>query len=239
VIEYLFEVLGNMTNVIQPFLYDQQFSFMLFAIVMAAGLIAGITPFGLTTIVFFVGQLDKENEYSRKKGLLSSSLFSLGAAASLLLVGMAAAYIGKVMVNYSLAKFFPLVTLLMGLQMMGIWKWRTLPRIELTNSEGKANTFFVGLPFGVITPPCTAPIIVTILSLVASNGHLLFSLLTLLAFSLGRAIPLIVAATYGTTWLGNIKLKEKWNVMLNKTLGGVMILASVYFLTWGQIYFGT
>jgi cytochrome c-type biogenesis protein len=239
-IEYLFRVLGEMTNVIQPFLYNQQFSLVLFAIVMAAGLVAGLTPFGMTTMVFLSGQLHREDgEPTRQKGLFASGLFSLGATISLLLVGIGAAFLGKVMVNYSLAKYFPFITLLMGLQMVGIWKWRLLPKIQLTNREGKSNVLLLGMPFGVVTPPCTAPIIVTILSLVASNGSLSFGLLTLLTFAIGRSIPLILATTYSEVLLRRLKPQRKWYGMLNKALGATFIIGSIYFLTWGQKYFGT
>jgi cytochrome c-type biogenesis protein len=237
-IDFLFEVLGKMTNVIQPFLYEQQFSPVLFSIVMAAGFIAGLTPFGISTMVFLVGQLQKEGEPTRQKGFLTSGIFSLGAMFSLILIGVGAAYLGKVMVNYSIARYFPIVTLLVGLQMIGIFKWNLLPKIQLTNREGTSNVFLLGMPFGVVTPPCTAPIIVTILSLVAANGNLLFGLLTLLAFGIGRSIPLIAATTYSEVLLRYMKPQQKWCGILNKALGGFVIVGSIYFLTWGQTYFG-
>jgi cytochrome c-type biogenesis protein len=238
-IDFLFKVLGEMTNIIQPFLYDQQFSVVLFAIVMTAGLIAGLTPFGMSTIVFLVGQLQREGEPTQKKGFLASSFFSLGATFSLILIGVGAAYLGKVMVNYSIAKYFPLVTLLIGLQMIGMFKWRLIPKIQLTSGQGTSNVFLLGMPFGVITPPCTAPIIVTILSLVASNGNLLFGLLTLFTFAIGRSIPLIAATTYSERLLRYLKPKHQWYGVLNKALGGIIVLGSLYFLTWGQQYFGS
>jgi cytochrome c-type biogenesis protein len=237
-IDFLFEVLGKMTNVIQPFLYEQQFSPILFSIVMAAGFIAGLTPFGISTMVFLVGQLHKEGESTRKKGFLTSGIFSLGAMFSLILIGVGAAYLGKVMVNYSIARYFPIVTLLIGLQMIGVFKWNFLPKMQLTNREGTSNVFLLGMPFGVVTPPCTAPIIVTILSLVAANGNLLFGLLTLLAFAIGRSIPLIAATTYSEVLLRYMKPQKKWYGVLNKALGSFVIVGSIYFLTWGQTYFG-
>lgn len=237
-IDFLFKVLGEMTNVIQPFLYDQAFSPVLFAIVMAAGLIAGLSPFGMTTVVFLVDQLQKGGEPTRKKGFLTSGVFSLGAMFSLILIGLGAAFMGKVMVNYSVARYFPLVTLLIGIQMIGVFKWNLLPKIKLTDREGTSNAFLLGMPFGVITPPCTAPIIVTILGLVASNGNLLFGLLTLLTFAIGRSIPLIAATTYSEVLLRYLKPKHKWYGVINKTFGGIIILGSIYFLTWGQTYFG-
>lgn len=103
---------------------------------------------------------------------------------------------------------------------------------------GNFQCFFLGMPFGVITPPCTAPIIVTILGLVASNGNLLFGLLTLLTFAIGRSIPLIAATTYSEVVLRRLKPQGKWYGVLNKSLGGIVILGSLYFLTWGQTYFG-
>jgi cytochrome c-type biogenesis protein len=238
-IDFLFKLLGEMTNVIQPYLYGQEFSVVLFAIVMAAGLIAGLSPFGMTTVVFLVRQLPTDEESSRKNGFQISSLFSLGAILSLILVGIGAAYLGKIMVNYSLARYFPIITLLIGLQMVGIWKWRLFPKFKPSNWEGKSNVFLLGMPFGVVTPPCTAPIIVTILSLVAANGDLLFGLLTLLTFAVGRSIPLIAATTYSEVLLRYLKPQRKWFHILNTSLGMMIIIGSIYFLTWGQKYFGT
>lgn len=237
-IDFLFEVLGKMTNVIMPFLYEQQFSPVLFSIVLAVGLIAGLSPFGMTTTVFLINQVQKNGDLTRKNGFLISGIFSLGAMFSLILIGIGAAYLGSVMVNYSLARYFPIVTILIGIQMLGIFKWRLLPKLNVSNREGSTNVFFLGMPFGVITPPCTAPIIVTILGLVAANGSLLFGLLTLLTFSLGRSLPLIAATTYSGGLFQNLKPQGKWYGVLNKSLGSAIILLSIYFLTWGKTYFG-
>jgi cytochrome c biogenesis protein CcdA len=157
--DFFFEILAKMNHVVMVFLFNQQFHFALFAIILTAGL----TPYGISTSIFLTGQL---------------------------------------------------------------------------HQEGVSNAFLLGMPFGVITPPCTAPIIVTILGLVASNGNLLFGLLTLLIFAIGRSIPLIAATTYSEVLFRYLKPKHKWYSVINKTFGGIIILGSIYFLTWGQTYFG-
>lgn len=239
IIDFFFEILAKMNHVVMVFLFNQQFHFVLFAIILTAGLIAGLTPYGISTNIFLTGQLHQEGISSRKKALFTSGLFSLGATFSLLLSGIGAALLGKILVNYSIAMYFPLVTLFMGLQMIGILKWINPIKLKLNQRKGASNAFLLGMPFGVVTPLCTAPIIVTILTLVASTGSdLLFGLLTLLTFAIGRSIPLIVISAYSDLLMRYLKPQHRRYGHMNKVLGGILILGSIYFLTWGNSYFG-
>lgn len=97
--------------------------------------------------------------------------FSLGAATSLFAAGLVAAAAGAVLVDYRLARYIPVITLLMGLQLLAAPGWRLLSRLGLRRpapagvaSARPTDAFLLGLPFGVITAPCTAPIIVAVLS---------------------------------------------------------------------------
>lgn len=234
-IDYLFEALGKMNNAIQPALYQQDFSLSLFAIVMAAGLIAGLTPFGVTTAVFAAGKINGREDSARSESVRGATLFSFGATSILLLAGLAAALAGSVLVDYRIARYLPVVTLIMGLQLLGMTKWRLFPKMALPRGARLSNPFVLGMPFGVITAPCTAPIIVTMLSVVAANGGLVFGALVLLTFSAGRSVPLIAACTYGDGLIR--RLNGGWSIG-SKVFGVAIIAASVYFLTLGRSYLG-
>jgi cytochrome c biogenesis protein CcdA len=108
----------------------------------------------------------------------------LGGTVPLLAVGVVAAFAGKIALDYRLARYLPVLTLLMGLQMAGVGKLlfgrlrldklRLRDKVRRPGERTGANMFLLGLPFGVIAPPCTAPIIVTVLSVVAARSDLVF-----------------------------------------------------------------
>jgi cytochrome c biogenesis protein CcdA len=95
----------------------------------------------------------------------------------------------------------------MSAQLLVGWRWRVPPRLRPGRVERPAkqrgengDAFLLGLPFGVITAPCTAPIIVAVLSLIAANGGVVFGVLVLLAFTIGRSAPLVLGA-----WVRNTR----------------------------------
>jgi cytochrome c-type biogenesis protein len=237
-IDALFQVIGEMTNAIQPLLYGQQYSLALFAIVMAAGLVAGVTPFGLTTMVVVGGRINATGATTKRQAFRTATLFSLGTAASLLAVGAIAVYAGQVLIADRFARYLPIVTLLLGLHLLGLWRWRLPFATPRTPSRSASNAFVLGLPFGIVTAPCTAPIILTVLSVVAANGGLVFGLLVLLAFTVGRSIPLVAACTYSGRVRDRLQQRTGWSRQAIRMVGVVIVVGSVYFLTAGSAYLG-
>ena len=252
-IDALFELLGRITNAVQPLLYGGELSVSLLAVVLVAGLVAGVTPFGLTTIVFLSGRISSAvatsaapsaspsvpvPESAKRQAFHAAALFALGAALSLFAAGAAAAYAGKVMVDYRVAKYLPVVTLVMGLYLLGLWRWRLPARFWGSPERQRSSFLLLGLPFGIVTAPCTAPIVVTVLGVVAASGNLLFGGVVLLAFAAGRSIPLVAACTYSGTVLGHLERRRGAYRVVNKLLGAVIVAASVYFLTVGRSFLG-
>jgi cytochrome c-type biogenesis protein len=236
VIDALFRVIGEMTNAIQPLLYGQQYSVALFAIVMGAGLVAGVTPFGVTTMVIVGGRITATGATTKRDSFRIATLFSLGAAVSLLAVGTVAVYAGQILIADRFARYLPLFTLLLGCT---CWGKGGLPfRRPRTRPPSASNAFLLGLPFGVVTDPCTAPIILTVLSVVAASGGLVFGLLVLTSFTIGRSIPLIAACTYSGRLRASLERRTDWTRTFNRALGAVIVAGSAYLLTAGRAYLG-
>jgi cytochrome c-type biogenesis protein len=236
---FFFELIGRMATSVQSSLSGAQLSVPLLAIVMATGFIAGLTPFGVTTTVLVGRHLTQDSDSGREQRLRGAALFALGGAVSLLAAGAVAGFAGKIALDYRLARYLPVMTLVMGLQMALPGKLRLGRKPRLPGKRVGSNLFLLGLPFGVIAPPCTAPIIVAVLSLVAATSDLLFGLLVLLAFAIGRSIPLVAACTYGDGLLPRLTLRRFSPGALVRPLGVVIAGLSVYFLTAGSIYFGS
>ena len=235
---FFFELIGRMATSVQSSLSGAQLSVPLLAIVMATGLIAGLTPFGVTTTVLVGRHVSRHSDSSREQRLRGAALFALGGAVSLLAAGVVASFAGKIALDYRVARYLPVLTLVMGLQMAFPGKLRLGRKPRVPGERVRSNLFLLGLPFGVIAPPCTAPIIVAVLSLVAATRDLLFGLLVLVAFAVGRSIPLVAACAYGDRLLPRLRLRRFSPTAVIRPLGLVIAGVSVYFLTAGSIYFG-
>jgi cytochrome c-type biogenesis protein len=244
----LFELLGKITNVLQPLLQQGELSLAMLSMVLVAGVVAGVTPFGLSMAVLVAGRAGAAaGDYSRSvpnPALRQALWFSLGSATSLFAAGVVAAAAGSVLADYRLAPYIPLLTLLMGAQLLVGWRWQRLSRLRPGRVERAArqradngDAFLLGLPFGVITAPCTAPIIVAVLSLIAANGGIVFGVLVLLAFTIGRSAPLVLGVTYGHRALARLGGDQR-SLWLRRALGAVLVVASLYFLTDGAKYLG-
>jgi cytochrome c biogenesis protein CcdA len=59
----------------------------------------------------------------------------------------------------------------------------------------------------------------------------------LLAFTIGRSVPLVLVARYGHRAVARLAGRKR-SVALRRALGGVLVLASAYFLSIGGRYLG-
>jgi cytochrome c biogenesis protein CcdA/thiol-disulfide isomerase/thioredoxin len=102
-------------------------------------------------------------------------------------------------------------------------------------STGFVSGFLTGLPIGLIWTPCAGPIIAAvILQTIRSNTNL-ESILTLIAFSLGVAIPLLLIILLGKKAFTKTALLTKHAENLRKILGGILFLAVIITMR-GEIY---
>lgn len=233
----------NLINTVQTMLTGQQLSLGLLVLVFALGLVAGLTPYGLTTAVVLARRAGTTG--SSTTGLRTATWFSIGAAASLLAVGVFAAAAGQALLDLELARWVPLITLLIGLQLLGVLRiprrWRRSRPADLPDQQrgqSPAVSFALGVPFGVIAAPCTAPMVITVLSLVAMNGSQVFAAAVLTAFAVGRSVPLLAVGAAGPALATRLRPMPGLGAF-RKVLGAILIAASAYFLTFGAIHFAS
>lgn len=132
-------------------------------------------------------------------------------------------------------RWFPVLTLAMGLNMLGIvrWTWLRLPSGRAAVSSGPVSAFALGLPFGLAASPCTLPILITVLTVAAGRGSAAFGLVGLAAFGLGRSVPVLL--------LGHVSDRARalprlrcLTPSLRRGAGLLIIAISVYVLTLGR-----
>jgi cytochrome c biogenesis protein CcdA/thiol-disulfide isomerase/thioredoxin len=101
-------------------------------------------------------------------------------------------------------------------------------------SRAPRQGFYSGLMLGclvaIIWTPCAGPILAAVLVQIAIQETSVTSFFTLIAFTLGAAIPMIVIALYGLKIRDAFSFFKRYGVLFRKTLGVIIVLNVVYML---------
>ena len=235
-IELLFEVSGKIAASLQGLTSGGSASFAALALIALGGLLAGVSPSGLTGALAVLGQLSPVSHRPRQShGMLIASAFSLGMLIALTVVGLLAAWGGRVLLGVGLTRWLPLLTLVMGLNMLGLIRWKALRWLGGPGgaASGPADAFWLGVPFGLATSPCVLPILITVLVIAATQGSVIFGLIGMIAFALGRSVPVLLLGLFSDQVLA-LPSVQQLTPYLRQVAGGLIIVLSLYFLTLGR-----
>jgi len=163
-------------------------------------------------------------------------LFVLGMATATSIMGMLTAGLGWVFGRFdtTIALLLALVPLLMGLSLLGLLPLR-LPiwhgGMRASVDEGKLNhkltAFTAGLLFSLAVAPCTTPILLGVLSLVAMQGDLIYGAVLMFIYGLGAGLPLLLIGmgiSQGQKWF----VATKQQRYLRQVSGALLIGVSLY-----------
>ena len=200
------------------------------AVSLGVGLLTGflfsLNPVALAAIPVSLAYVTKAHE--TKRALLYGTMFILGMIATHVLLGLAAA-LGGAWVERLLGRQWGLVLgpllILLGLAWPG---WVKLPIPQLAVRAKRATSlwgaFALGAPFSVAICPFCTPALVVLLGVAASVGSVLFGALLLLAFAVGRAIPIALGA-WSVGWIQNLRGLAAYGRAF-EILGGALLVAS-------------
>lgn len=193
-----------------------------------AGIVSSFSPCVLSSIPLIVGYVGGYAGKDKKLAYRYSLIFCLGIIITFVLLGIASALLGKLFTGAGRWWYIILgaIMLLVGLQLMGV--------IELGNNscrvpnrrKGIAGAFFLGILGGILSSPCSTPILAAILAFVASKGNILLGVIMLFLYSLGHCILVFMAGT-SVGLVENISNSDK-----TKRIGRILklILALLIFI---------
>lgn len=162
----------------------------------AAGFLFSFNPVALAAIPVSLAYVTKAHE--TRRALLFGGMFIAGLIVTHLVMGFAAGLGGK-WVEKLLGREWGLLLgpllILLGLMWPG---WIKLPIPTITIRARRATTgwgaFLLGIPFAVAVCPFCTPALVILLGVATGIGSPWFGATLLLAFALGRALPIILGA---------------------------------------------
>jgi cytochrome c-type biogenesis protein len=219
-------------------LYLPQKALWTFFIAFAGGIISSITPCTLSILPIIVGYIGGHSEDSIYKDFIQSLLFVTGFTIVLTMVGLFAALAGKIMGAFIGPLWFiilGIIAIIMGLGLLEVI-YIQIPTIFKDMPKSKYGSILspilLGLAFGTIATPCSAPILITLVSYVAYKSSLIYGTLMLAAYAFGHSILLLVCGTF-TGVVKRIGHIRHWSNYITKFSGVLLILIGIYLLIYG------
>ncbi|PVB62730.1 cytochrome c biogenesis protein CcdA [Labrenzia sp. 011] len=216
-----------------------------------AGLLSFVSPCVLPLVPPYLGFLagvsleqltgeDDEAGNASRKAFFSALVFVLGFSTVFVLLGATASFFGQFIRAY--LDYFGYIAgaaiIVMGLHFLGVFRIGFLyreARIHVDKKPaGPLGAYVIGLAFGFGWTPCVGPILAAILFVAGSEETVGQGALLLSAYALGLGIPFLVAALFAGPFLKFMKRFRKHMGVVEKTMGVVLVLTGIMFLT-GQM----
>lgn len=209
-----------------------------------AGLLSFLSPCVLPLIPSYVSFITgmSMDEVSDRRGtaVVHALLFILGFSLIFLALGTTATVVGRVLNRYQvwLERGGGILIILFGLYLLGAFRWGTLARERRVHLQDKPvgylGSVLVGLAFGAGWTPCIGPILGSILIFTSSQADVGQGVLLLSSYSLGLAVPFLLAAVAVEKFVDWFKKYKHYMPLVTKVSGGILIavgllLVSGYF----------
>ncbi len=203
------------------------------AVVFTTGFVSGLSPCTLPTIVFITAYVSGEKVNSKKRGFILSLTFVLGIAFMLSMLGVFAGFIGSIIANEEILNYIiAAILLVMGLWLLKVFNFSpnyNFSKFNPKRGSGIIGAFLLGIPFGIAASPCTLPITISVLAYSAIKGSVLFGMILMFVFAIGRSIPLVVVGTF-TGILKSLSGIVKYQSLIERIAGSILICLAFYFI---------
>src|SRR5690606_4207262 len=150
-----------------------------------------------------------------------------------LLVGATATVLGQIMFRYQawIARIGGILIIIFGLHLLGVLRIGALMRerrVQLASRPaGYLGAAVAGMAFGAGWTPCIGPVLGAVLTYAATQETVASGVALLAAYSLGLALPFLLAALATGRFLEASRRMRRLIPVLEKTSGAVLILAGV------------
>jgi cytochrome c-type biogenesis protein len=196
-----------------------------------AGLAFSFNPVALASIPVSLAYVTKGRD--KDQALAFGSLFILGMVLTQVGLGLIAGLGGKLAADLTgrgWGYFLGPLLIVLGLMWAG-WLRVPLPSIgfRATRPAAAGGAFLLGVPFAVAVCPVCTPALVVLLGAVAGIGSISFGVVLLLAFALGRAVPIALGA-FAVSWLENLKSLSRYRRGFEIAGGVILIAMGLYML---------
>lgn len=200
-------------------------------VAFAAGFLFSFNPVALASIPVSLAYVTKGRD--KRQAFVFGSLFILGMVVTHIFLGFVAGLGGKWAADLTGREWGlvlgPLLIVL-GLMWAG-WLRVPLPSFgfRATRPTAAWGAFLLGIPFAVAICPACTPALIVLLGVTAGVGSVVLGIVLLLAFAIGRAIPIALGA-FAVGWLENLKIVSRYRRGFEIAGGLTLIVMGLYML---------
>ncbi len=207
-------------------------------LVLVAGILTSFTPCALSSIPLVVGYVGGTGQKDTKRAFRLSLTFALGSAVTFTTLGVIASAAGKLM-GTSASWWYIILGILMVLMALQTWGiFEIIPSsylISKNTKKGYVGALIAGILGGVFSSPCSTPVLIALLAIVAGKGSILWGILLLLIYSIGHGILAVVAGT-SVGFVQKLSRSEKYgrlSTVLRIVMGLLILIIGFYMFYLG------
>lgn len=202
------------------------------------GVLTSFTPCSLSGASLAVAYVGGVEQKGTAQSLRLSLVFAAGTAVAFCALGIAATAVGSLLGAGGgwLYIVLGILMLAMALQLWGVVE--IVPSTYLTSKNtrrGYLGALITGVLAGVFASPCSTPVLVALLAVVASSGSIAWSAVMLVAYSVGHSILAVIAGT-STGFARSLSKSERYgrlSEVLKYAMGAAIALIGIYLIYTG------
>lgn len=203
-----------------------------------AGILTSFTPCSLSSIPLVIGYVGGTGQKDTKRAFRLSLTFAAGAAVTFTALGVIASIAGRLM-GTSASWWYIILGVLMVLMALQTWGiFEIIPSsylISKNTKKGFAGAFIAGILGGVFSSPCSTPVLIALLAIVAGKGSIVWGILLLMLYSIGHGILAIIAGT-SIGFVQKLSSSERYgkaSTILKIVMGALILLIGFYMFYLG------
>jgi cytochrome c-type biogenesis protein len=200
---------------------------------LLAGVLTAFTPCALSSVPLVIGYVGASSNNDTKKAFRLSLVFALGMAVTFTIFGVIASIAGK-LIGRAASWWYIVLGILMVLMALQTWEiYNFIPSTFLINKStkrGYMGAISAGILGGVFSSPCSTPVLIVLLAVVAGQGRLLWGILLLLLYSAGHSVLVIVSGT-SIGFVKKLTASEKYGKagkVIKIVMGSLILLIAFY-----------
>ena len=204
----------------------------------AAGMVASFLPCSLSSIPLIIGYVGGTDQRDPKAAFRLSLTFAAGAAATFSALGAIASIAGKLL-GSAASWWYIALGVLMVLMALQTWEiFELIPSSYLVSKNkkrGYAGAFLAGILGGVFSSPCSTPVLIALLAIVAGKGSLVWGIVLLLFYSMGHGVLAVLIGT-SMGFVKKLASSAKYgrlSTALRAVMGALILMIGLYMFYLG------
>jgi len=198
---------------------------------LLAGLVFSFNPVVLASIPVSLAYVTRAREKSQ--AILFGAMFIFGMIITHVMLGVIAGLGGRwagSLVGRGWGLVLGPLLILLGLTWVG-WVRIPVPAFGFRAIRPTAawGAFLLGVPFSIAVCPVCTPALVVLIGVTAGLGSVWLGVVLLLAFAVGRAVPLALGAI-AIGWLENLRGLSPYRRIFEVTGGVTLVASGLYML---------